>query len=145
MKTVIILLSGIILLACNPSVRSIDYGIDSCHYCKMNIADPRFAAQLVTEKGKIFTYDAIECMVNDLADSRESHAALVVMDYNNPNQWINASEGHYVINNKIQSPMGAHLACFSSKADAYTTLDIPQDSILDWNTLVTKRFTLEGL
>lgn len=132
------------VVSCNPSVRPIEYGLDTCDFCKMSVADSRFAAEIVSDKGKVYTYDAIECMVNALHDHpAEQLSAIVVMDFNNPNSWINATAGFYVINSKIQSPMGANLACFSSEAEAKSALNISSDSILNWNSLKSKRFTFD--
>lgn len=137
-------LVAIFFWGCNPSVRPINYGLDSCDYCKMSIADARFAAEIVTEKGKIFTYDAIECMVHALDDfETQEFAAMVVMDYNNPDEWIAANEGVFVIDSKIQSPMGAGLACFTNESEAMAALQISKDSLLSWEAIRTKDLTFE--
>lgn len=35
---------------------------DNCDYCKMTIADLRFASELITEKGKVYKYDDLSCL-----------------------------------------------------------------------------------
>ena len=47
-----------------PKQEEINYGVDACAYCKMNIVDPKFGAELITKKGRVYKFDAIECMVN---------------------------------------------------------------------------------
>ena len=55
-----------LLSACTPAPKPIEYGSDMCHYCKMTIMDKQHAAELVTDKGKVFPFDAIECMIHYL-------------------------------------------------------------------------------
>ena len=56
----LILLATVLLAACQPSPKPIEYGSDMCDYCKMTIVDQQHAAELVTTKGKAFKFDAIE-------------------------------------------------------------------------------------
>ena len=32
----------------------------------MTIVDPRYGAELVTTKGKVYKYDAVECLINSV-------------------------------------------------------------------------------
>jgi copper chaperone NosL len=58
-----------ILLGCQPTGPDpIAFGKDQCHYCRMTIAEPNYGAELITEKGRVYKYDAAECMVNQLKE-----------------------------------------------------------------------------
>ena len=59
-----ILLIALLVFSCNSSPQPIDYGNDGCHFCKMTIVDKVHAAEIVTKKGKVYKFDATECMVN---------------------------------------------------------------------------------
>ena len=63
-------------IACTVSPKPIDYGHVACHYCSMTIVDKQHAAQLVTTKGKVFNFDAVECMMNQLKETDESTISL---------------------------------------------------------------------
>ncbi len=63
---VLIFLVSQLLSSCQPRPEPIHYGQDACDFCRMTIVDKQHAAQMVTEKGRVYKYDAIECMLNDL-------------------------------------------------------------------------------
>src|SRR5690606_41500698 len=58
----------LVLTSCNVGPQAIDYGKDGCHFCKMTIVDKLHAAEIVTNKGKIYKFDASECMINFMED-----------------------------------------------------------------------------
>ena len=68
-KTLILL--SLVLSSCQVSERPIDYGADECDYCKMIIMDQRYGSELVTEKGKVYTFDAAECLIEYLQYNAE--------------------------------------------------------------------------
>jgi len=55
-----------LLTACSHEPDPIRYGKDACAHCKMTIMDKRFSAELITAKGKVFKFDAAECMAGFL-------------------------------------------------------------------------------
>ena len=80
------------LTACTVEPQPINYGTDGCHYCKMTIVDNQHAAQLVTEKGRAYKYDAIECMMNHLNKwNLPPVQYYLVTDYGSPGMLIDAS------------------------------------------------------
>lgn len=104
---VIILLT----ISCKVEPEAIEYGKDQCSFCVMNIVDKTHAAQYVTKKGKQFKFDAIECLVNDLNEKNEQDLAVIlVADYGNPGNMIDAKTATYLISTGIKSPMGANLS-----------------------------------
>ena len=54
----------LMIVACDPESKPIVYGEDKCEFCRMSIVDQRFAGEVVTQKGKAYKFDAVECMVN---------------------------------------------------------------------------------
>src|SRR5690606_30570495 len=65
----------LLFTACKPEAQAIDYGFDSCTHCKMTIADNRYGAELVTQKGKVYKFDAVECLTAyEESDSEEDYA-----------------------------------------------------------------------
>lgn len=96
--------------ACNTEPQPIAYGHDACHFCEMTIVSPAYAAQVVSHKGKLFNYDAIECMVNDLAGLEADMAVIQVSDFSNPGNMIGVENVRFIINDSLNSPMGKNLA-----------------------------------
>lgn len=98
-----------LLISCIQEPQPFAYGTDSCHYCQMIIVAKPFAAQFITEKGKVYKYDAIECLVNEGL----THGTPYINDYFT-HKPIPAETAFYVIHDSIRSPMGGHLAGFKS-------------------------------
>ncbi|MEX0771166.1 MAG: nitrous oxide reductase accessory protein NosL [Balneolaceae bacterium] len=97
--------------ACSQEPRAVHYGQDECESCKMIIVDNRFAAQLVTENGKAFIFDSIECMADYTAKNSETaqQSVLWVSSFVNPGTWINTEEAQFIRHDEIKSPMGLSL------------------------------------
>ena len=135
-----LLLISLSLLSCKVEPQPITYGENHCHFCDMTVVDKTHAAELTTKKGKSTVFDAIECMVRQVNqdNSEEKMAFLLVADYANPGQLINAQTALYLISSKIKSPMGANLSAFStiSLASEYQ-LEFGGE-IYNWDQLKTK-------
>jgi copper chaperone NosL len=136
----ILLVTGLIT-SCAVEPESINYGSDQCDFCKMGVVDKSHSAQYVTNKGKQFKFDAIECLVREIADpeiNTSDLAHILVADYANPGNMIVASEATFIICKKIKSPMGAYLSAFSDKKEAQKTIDELGGQLFDWNGIQAK-------
>ncbi|MEQ5791462.1 nitrous oxide reductase accessory protein NosL [Muricauda sp. NFXS6] len=123
-------------LGCTVAPKPIDYGHVGCHYCSMTIVDKQHAAQLVTKKGKVFNFDAIECMMNHLKDEGESTMALfLVNDFDRPGELVDAKKATYLVSENIPSPMGAFLSAFSEQQAAQNTLDMNGGELYTWTEI----------
>jgi copper chaperone NosL len=133
------LLSLIVALgACQVKPQPINYGSDSCHFCKMTIVDSQHAAEIVTVKGKAFKYDAIECMIDDLKDWDEPEVKFhLINDYSDPGELIDATTAHFVITQSIPSPMGRFLTGFGNAEQRNQVLKNTDGLVFDWNQLIT--------
>jgi copper chaperone NosL len=139
MNLVQLRISGIILgmtlfaAACSVKQKPIEYGEVACHYCSMTIVDKQHAAQLVTSKGKVYNYDAIECMLNHMKDENSpSGELLLVNDYKNPGKLVDATKATYLISEGIPSPMGEYLTGFYSSKDAEESHRVHGGELYDW-------------
>lgn len=136
LKSFVGLLLVLLMVSCEIKPEAIEYGNDQCSFCVMNIVDKTHAAQYVTDKGKQFKFDAIECMVNDLNDKGEDNVAIkLVADYSHPGTMIKASEATFLISEEIKSPMGANLSAVSGKDEAVKLQKEHTGEIYDWNSL----------
>ncbi len=123
-------------IGCSIAPKPIDYGHVGCHYCSMTIVDKQHAAQLVTKKGKVFNFDAVECMMNHLKDVDESDISLfLVNDFDQPGTLVDGTKATYLISENIPSPMGAFLSAFSEEQAAQHVLDANGGELLSWNEL----------
>ena len=133
---ILTIFTALIFSSCAIEQEEINYGKDGCHFCKMTIVDNQHAAQLVTAKGKVSKYDAIECLINDLK-KRESVdiGLLFINDYNNPGELIPAESAAFLISEGIPSPMGAFLSGFSSREDAESAKADKGGTLYDWEAV----------
>ena len=129
----------LLLISCKASPDPIQYGMDACHYCRMTIVDKQHAAELVSQKGKSFKYDAIECMMNDLNRRKdESMAFILTSDYSQPGKLIDATKANYIITTSIPSPMGAFLSAFEDPKKVNELIASSGGDAYDWTTLQQK-------
>ena len=114
----------VLWLSCSIGPKSIDYGHVGCHFCSMTIVDKQHAAQLVTQKCKVFNFDAIECMLNQLKEEDLSEIALfLVNDYEQPGKLVDATTATYLISENVPSPMGEYLSAFANEQTAIKIKD----------------------
>ena len=136
MRTLSVICLIITISACKVGPRDIEYGYDVCHYCKMTVVNNQHAAQSVTDKGKIYTYDALECMVNHINDQEDrSYSFLLVNDYSNPGNLIDVQGATFLISKKIPSPMGAYLSAYENESVALQMQNDKSGDIYNWDQL----------
>lgn len=124
------------LASCNIGPETINYGSDGCHFCSMTIVDRQHAAQFVTWKGKVFKFDATECLMNDLKEVDNATVALFfVNDYEAPGELIDATKATYLVSQNIPSPMGEFLTAFKSREVAERIQAANQGTLFDWTEL----------
>jgi len=138
MKTIfgISFVALLFLASCKVEPEEINYGKDGCNFCSMTIVDNQHAAELVTAKGKVYKYDAIECLINDLKTRNSTEVGmLLVNDYSNPGDLISADSATFLISQGVPSPMGAFLSGFSNKADAEAVKSESGGELFDWQSV----------
>jgi copper chaperone NosL len=81
----------------------------------MTIMDNRFAASLLTNKGRTYAFDAAECMVQYLAEPHDGVTvkAIRVSDFSSPGSMTDANNAFFLICEKLPSPMGGNLTAYA--------------------------------
>ncbi len=129
-----------VLLGCTNTPKPITYGSDGCHFCSMTIVDKQHAAQFITKKGRTYSFDASECMLNHLKEIDQSTVAqFLVNDYNTPGETVDATKATYLISENIPSPMGEFLTAFATREEAEYAQKGNQGELYTWNQIL-KRF-----
>lgn len=137
MKKLLLVLFSVLLWACSPSPKPIQYGTDKCDFCRMTIVDPPFAAELVTDKGKVYKFDAIECMIQYRQSRPETDFALqLVNDYLQEGTLHAANSCTYLVSPKLPSPMGANLSAFVDRASAQGFHQEKGGQLYSWEALL---------
>lgn len=128
---------------CKVEPEPIHYGSDACHYCSMTIVDTQHAAEFVTDTGKVFKFDAIECMMNGLKETEGTKMTLFMVNgFENPGQLINADKATYLISENIPSPMGENLSAFESREVAEKVQSEQTGELFTWQGL-KERFEIQ--
>lgn len=137
MKKIFLLLSLLWLISsCTPTPEPIEYGADMCDFCKMSIVDAQHGAELVSTKGKVFKFDAIECLIGYSKEKKDTKYSFeLVNDYSSPKELIDASEGVFLISKNLSSPMGANLTAFGNKKNAEEMLKVKGGKLFTWPEL----------
>lgn len=135
--------SSIILLLfflnCNVGPEPINYGSDSCQFCTMTIVDKVHAAEIVTQKGKVYKFDATECMINFIKEFDTSEIKLyLATNYTEPEVFTDATKATFLISENIPSPMGAFLSAFENQLDAEKFQLDKGGELHTWDQLLTK-------
>lgn len=134
-----ICLTGLFLsISCKPGPKPIEYGSDTCYFCRMTIVDRQHGAEIVTDKGKVYKFDAIECMVNSRVEIGEENIALYLCNhYSKPGELIDASAATFLVSEALPSPMGANLTAFRNAGEAEEILREDGGAIFNWTSLLT--------
>lgn len=129
----------LLFLSCNVGPKPINYGSDSCQFCTMTIVDKVHAAEIVTQKGKVYKFDATECMINFIKDFDATEIQLYLSNnYTEPEVLIDATKATFLISEQIPSPMGAFLSAFKNKSDAEKFQANKGGQLYTWETLLAK-------
>lgn len=140
-RIALFLLSSLIFAGCSADPRPIAFGQDGCHHCKMTLMDPKFGAELVTEKGKVFVFDDVNCMLQflDTEDGKSNlYKHILVTDYETPNALIDASTAFYLKGEAFQTPMASQVVAFSDYKKMEHYKDGQGGVFLAWGELQTQ-------
>ena len=125
-----------LLCSCSVGPQEIYYGQDACYFCSMTIVDKQHAAQLVTNKGKVYKFDAVECMIDHLSENTTPIEHYLVTDYNQPERLIDAKTATYIISPNIPSPMSANLSALSSLEEGQLLKSVKEGDLFSWDELL---------
>jgi|SRR5690554_537600 len=141
MKNLLLFISlAVLLMGCSIESKPINYGADACDFCKMTIVDQIHGAEIVTDKGKVYKFDAVECMIdfnNEM--SKEQPQLFLTNHYHTPKELINAETATYLISENLPSPMGEFITAFASKSAAEEAQNEHQGELYSWKELIDQQ------
>jgi copper chaperone NosL len=124
--------------ACGGSgPKPIALGEASCALCRMTIDDARRGGEVITPKGKILTFDSIECLASfyhhrpDTSDA----ASVWVSNFEQPGTFVSARDARFVRERTRHGSMGLGLVAFATAADT-AMLRREYGELLTWNQVV---------
>jgi copper chaperone NosL len=137
---VLVLLFSLFFMSCGDfKVVPIKLNADNCDFCKMSIADGKYGAEVITQKGRVYKFDDIMCMVNYCKENANTKMeAFYVNDFAQDNNLIPAETAFFLSGGDIQSPMHGGIIAFSKEKDAIEFGTKLNAKPIDWNTIITK-------
>ena len=139
-QPVLFLLLSFSAFACsNAKAEPIKLNVDNCDFCKMSIADGKYGAEVITQKGRVFKFDDIMCLINYCKEnSKTKMEAFYVIDYNQNNVLIPAETAFYSKGGDIHSPMHGGIIAFSNEKDSKEVGVKLKASSISWNEIIAK-------
>lgn len=108
----------LIFSSCSIGPEPIQYGKDGCHFCKMTIMDNKFGSELISEKGKVYKFDDLSCMVKYMKSAKtidNNYKFILVNDFQKSGELIDCKSATFMKNESFRSPMRGDVAAFSSR------------------------------
>ena len=115
---------AVFLTACSSAPRPLVAGTDACDFCRMTVSDVRYGAEVQSRTGRVFTFDAVECMASFYLDAseRDEVRGAWVTDFHT-STFVPADSAFFLEGSSIRSPMGRSLVAF---APSGSTADVLQ-------------------
>jgi copper chaperone NosL len=116
-KIVVTAVIMVSMQSCSSGPQPIKYEIDACDFCKMTIMQKKFANEWVTDKGKVFRFDDVHCLLS-FRKTNESSGTAYINDFNEKKELVKADNLFFVKSTEIKTPMGGHIAAFTDKVSS---------------------------
>lgn len=124
---------AVLLSSCGPQgPEQVKVNKDNCDNCKMTISDPRFAAELITKKGRLYKFDDLICLRAWVDEHNDPNTRAYVANFNKPDEYLELENALYVNSSAVNSPMGGNTAAFSTKAEATMYSLKVKGNVTDW-------------
>ncbi len=141
-RFILLYLTGLFWLSsCSTGPEPFAFGKDLCHTCKMGIIDPKFGAELITKKGKVYKFDDVSCLnlylrsnATVTADIRQ----LLVINFEKENDFLPIDQAVFILGPAVKSPMGSHAAAFVNREKAEKVNNTLQGELLSWKEVTGK-------
>lgn len=132
------LFGTVCLASCKRQFEPIAYGREACTHCRMTIMDKRFAAEIITSKGKAFKFDDFGCLLTWVKEQNfhDRSALIFVAEFNKPGgAFLDAHQAVFIHSEELRSPMNGNLAAMASKTGAKQLNTGSNSELLTWINL----------
>jgi len=102
----------------------------------MTIVDGRFASEIVTQKGRFYKFDDLQCMLRYKAENAKMPIQNMYINiYTEANKLIDTKQGFYIKHESFKSPMRGNYAAYQSKEMALIKANELGLEIMTWENL----------
>lgn len=124
--------------SCSVKPEPIQLGKDNCYFCKMTASDPRFGAEIITNKGKIYKFDDVHCLLAFLKDgavpSKEIKDVYFVK-FEGDHGFVKSGEASLLKSDNLHSPMNGNVAAFANADSMRETMSLLKGTRVTWKEL----------
>lgn len=127
----------LVLPGCKSGPVAIEYGKDGCSGCQMTLVDKHYGSEFITNKGKVYKFDDLNCLVGFLHEHKELKGQALAIDFSRPDQFLTVEQAVFLKHPKLHTPMGSGIGAFIS-ADAANGVDHELGgggAILSWSAI----------
>lgn len=106
--------------SCNTKPEPLVAGKDNCAFCKMAVTDLRFGGEFITQKGKIYKFDDVHCLLSFIKSgmiNKTEVKDIYLVDFSEPHAMISTKEALLISSEALHSPMGGDVAAFGNKSN----------------------------
>lgn len=128
----------LLLNSCSTKPQPFAYGKDSCDDCKMTIMDPKFGAEIITKKGRVYKFDDVHCMAHFIKAGSVKPADIakkVFIDYENNKNFLDVQSIFFVVSPQLKSPMNGNAAALSNRQQANRLAAENGGEVKTWDSL----------
>ena len=130
------LLFALLSASCGASApRDIVTGQDQCHYCRMEITDPKFATQVILTTGKIVVFDAVDCLAGYVRGNPAENIKSVWVAEANGGTFVRAEEAGFLLDGTQRGPMG-RIVAFASPEAARAAVATQGGTVVGWTAIL---------
>ena len=134
----ILLFSLVLIISCNAGPQAIVQGKDNCYLCKMTITDPKYGAEILTKKGKVYKFDDMHCLLS-FQQTKTVESAQVkeiyVADFTGTHALIKVNESFLLQGDEIRGPMNGNIIAFKDKDSMKKMATQLNGAAISWDQL----------
>ncbi len=130
-----------IFTSCSSQPQPFVTGQDDCHVCKMGLVDFKYGGEIITNKGKVYKFDDMRCMISFIKSNsleEKEISKTLTMNFNKPNEFLDVKKAWFAVSADLRSPMGSNAAGFGSKSEAENVLKDKTGQIFRWADLLER-------
>lgn len=126
------------LVSCtNTLPKPIKLNVDACDHCKMTISNEKFASECITQKGKVYKFDDVKCMVNFIQkNSNTKFEQIYISDFLTSSHFLLANNAIIIKADGLKSPMGGNYAAFATQEAAEKYIKELNAIVIPWDNLI---------
>ena len=110
---------------------------DACEFCKMKISDGKFGAELITNKGRIYKFDDMHCMISYHKENLTTNIqSFYIHDFSQNNILIPAETAFYVKGGEINSPMRGNIIAVKTEEEVKKIASKYKANPTSWSEII---------